>query len=68
VASSDAWTKARTTEFVREKTVALTNPTLSGQGRALLEAERDGALAWLRYLAATDPKQRFSDIDPDFGS
>jgi hypothetical protein len=54
VESADAWTKAQTAQFIHATGVSLTNPGLKAEERALLEAERDGAAAWLRYLEATE--------------
>jgi hypothetical protein len=64
MASTDAWTKAQTEEFIRATNVSLSNPALSGQERALLEAERDGARAWLRYLAAVEVMKAPAEVAP----
>jgi hypothetical protein len=64
MASADAWTKAQTAQFIHATGVSLTNPALKAEERAVLEAERDGANAWLRYLEAIEVMKVPADSAP----
>jgi hypothetical protein len=46
----DNWTQQQTEAFIDQTSAALRNPRLSPQDRALLEADIDGARAYLRFL------------------